>query len=60
MRPGVADIAVSNNLDVRSAPDTGGVGVICDAMSLAVGFTGYRAIWGPVVPPPARPPDPCD
>lgn len=54
------DIAVNNNLDVRSAPDTGGVGVVCDAMSLAVGFTGLRAIWGPVTDPLPRPPNPCE
>lgn len=32
--------------DIRSSPGSGGPGVDCDAISTAVGFTGYRMRWG--------------
>ena len=32
--------------DVRSSPGTGGPDVECDAVSVAVGFTGVRGHWG--------------
>lgn len=49
---------VANQVDIRGDLSTSG-GLRCTALSLAVGFTGYAAIWGDVVPPPADPPDPC-
>jgi len=36
--------------DVRSAPDTGGPDVLCDAVSIGVTFQGYRANWAALVP----------
>lgn len=36
--------------DIRSMPGSGGEGVECDAISVAVGFTGYRMRWGGLTP----------
>lgn len=41
--------------DVRSTPGTGGAGVACDAVSLGVEFTGYRAHWAGLAPAPPLP-----
>ncbi|MEM9069490.1 MAG: hypothetical protein AAGE52_13335, partial [Myxococcota bacterium] len=35
--------------DLRSAPGSGGPSVDCDAMSVAIGFTGVAALYGEVV-----------
>lgn len=53
------DSLVANQVDIRSDGATTGM-LRCDAVSLAVGFTGYTAIWGNVVEPPPEPPEPCD
>ncbi len=53
---GLVDNEVDEDMDVRSTPGTGGPGATCDAVSVALAFTGYRADWGSVVPAP--PPDP--
>jgi hypothetical protein len=38
--------------DVRSRVGSGGPGVLCDAISVAMVFQGYRANWGGVAPGP--------
>ncbi len=38
------------NADVRSRADTGGTGVTCDAVSVAIVLQGYRGNWGAVAP----------
>ena len=38
--------------DIRSNPGTGGPDVLCDAISLGVGFTGSRMRWGGLTPGP--------
>lgn len=53
------DSLIANQVDIRSDGSTSG-GLRCDAVSLAVGFTGYTAIWGNVITPPDEPPDPCE
>lgn len=53
------DSLIGNQVDIRSDGATTGM-LRCDAVSLAVGFTGYPAIWGNVVSPPDEPPDPCE
>jgi hypothetical protein len=41
--------------DIRSNPGTGGPDVLCDAISLGVGFSGSRMRWGGLTPgPPVR------
>lgn len=52
------DSLITNQVDIRSDGSTTG-GLRCDAVSLAVGFTGYTAIWGDIVEPPPEPPEPC-
>ncbi len=39
--------------DVRTQPGTGGEGVICNAISLGVGFEGYRVRYAGLTPGPA-------
>jgi hypothetical protein len=53
------DSLIGNQVDIRSDGSTTGM-LRCDALSVAVGFTGYTAIWGNVVTPPDEPPDPCE
>ena len=52
------DSLIANQVDIRSDRSTTG-GLRCDAVSLAVGFTGYTALWGEVVAPPPEAADPC-
>ena len=49
---------LDNASDVRSTPGTGGEGVTCDALSLGVSFTGYRAHLAGIASAPALP-NPC-
>lgn len=53
------DMEVSEDMDVRSTPGTGGPGATCDALSVALEFTGYRGEFGTVVPTPPPPPVEC-
>ena len=52
------DSLIGTALDIRGDGATSGF-LRCDAVSIAVGFTGYPAIWGNVVAPPDDPPEPC-
>ena len=36
---------LATSVDLRSAPGSGGAGVICDALSVGIGFSGIRATW---------------
>lgn len=36
---------LSTSVDVRSTPGSGGDGVMCDALSVGIGFSGLRATW---------------
>lgn len=49
---------LDNTADVRSTPGTGGDGVPCDAISVGVTFTGYRAHLAGIATAPALP-NPC-
>ncbi|MCS6798122.1 MAG: hypothetical protein NZ898_06285 [Myxococcota bacterium] len=40
--------------DLRATPGTGGPGVECNAISVGVRFTGYRAHWAGLAPAPPR------
>jgi hypothetical protein len=53
--PGTPDLMtlqriMDMNADVRSRADTSGPGVSCDAVSIAIQFTGYRGHWGGIAP----------
>ncbi|MEM9072535.1 MAG: hypothetical protein AAGE52_28770 [Myxococcota bacterium] len=56
---GLLDRELGEDLDVRSIPGSGGPGVECNAMSLAIGFTGFLALYGEVVEPPPEDPVEC-
>lgn len=36
---------LDTSVDVRSTPGSGGPGVMCDALSVGIGFSGMRASW---------------
>ncbi len=55
----LVDMEISEDMDVRSTPGTGGMGATCDAISLALEFTGYRADYGTLVTPEPPPPVEC-
>ncbi|MCB9601797.1 MAG: hypothetical protein H6720_15845 [Sandaracinus sp.] len=42
------NVTLENARDLRSDPSSTGPGLECNAVSIAVGFTGYRAIFGDV------------
>ncbi|MGE0790405.1 MAG: hypothetical protein AB7S26_32310 [Sandaracinaceae bacterium] len=43
-----ADVLLAQFPDIRSDPATDGLGAMCDAYSIAVGFTGYRGIFASI------------
>lgn len=54
----IADQLIEDAADIRGDPDTDGMGATCDALSVAVGLDGTRALLGGVVPVETLPP-PC-
>lgn len=42
------DVTLSSARDIRSDPASTGPELMCNAVSIAVGFTGYRALWGEI------------
>jgi hypothetical protein len=46
----VLELRLAAIMDVRSRLGSGGPDVECDAVSLGVGFTGYRMRWGQLTP----------
>lgn len=46
---GILEGQLDRIADVRAQPDTGGEGVLCDAISAGVSFTGYRLTFGGLV-----------
>ena len=58
----MVELTISRQTDIRSNPDTDATAVTCDAVSLAVAFTGFRASAAGLEPntprvPPCDPPD---
>lgn len=47
-----ADILLNQFADIRGDPATDGLGATCDAYSIAVGFTGWPAVFADVASPP--------
>ncbi len=56
---GIVDAEIREDLDVRSRPGSGGPGIMCDALSVGLGFTGYASTWGSPLPPPEPGPPAC-
>lgn len=56
---GFVDLELDKGADVRALPGSGGPGAICDAVSMAIQYAGWRAEAGPRQDPPLPDPVVC-